>query len=37
MALATKEIIISAGAVNSPKLLIMSGIGPQAHLETLKV
>lgn len=29
---ATKEVILCGGAVNSPQLLLLSGIGPAAHL-----
>ena len=34
---ATAEVIISSGAIGSPKLLLHSGIGPAAHLETVGV
>lgn len=34
---ARKEIIISAGSINSPQLLMLSGLGPASHLETLGV
>lgn len=30
---ASKEIILSGGSINSPQLLMLSGIGPRAHLQ----
>lgn len=37
IARATKEVIVSGGAVNSPHLLQISGVGPAAHLQSIGV
>ncbi|XP_064459874.1 glucose dehydrogenase [FAD, quinone]-like [Ornithodoros turicata] len=34
---ARKEVIIAAGAVHSPKLLILSGVGPREHLQEMEI
>ncbi|XP_064488257.1 4-pyridoxate dehydrogenase-like [Ornithodoros turicata] len=34
---ATQEVIISAGTVRSPQLLMVSGIGPREHLKSLGI
>ena len=34
---ATEEVILSAGVVGSPHILLLSGIGPRKQLERLKV
>ncbi len=36
-ALASEEVILSAGAVGSPHLLLLSGIGPRHELEKIRV
>lgn len=34
---ATKEVILSAGAINSPQLLLLSGIGPREQLQRYRI
>ena len=36
-AMASKEIVLSAGSVGSPHLLLLSGVGPRRELETVGV
>ncbi|XP_075979936.1 ecdysone oxidase-like [Anticarsia gemmatalis] len=35
--LSKKEVILSAGTINSPQLLMLSGIGPKAHLKSKRI
>jgi choline dehydrogenase len=37
IARARREVVLCGGAVNSPQLLLLSGVGPQPHLEDLGI
>jgi choline dehydrogenase len=36
-AICSREVVLTAGTVGSPQLLMLSGIGPQAHLREVEV
>lgn len=37
VARANKEVVLSAGTIGSAKLLLLSGVGPKSHLQSLKI
>ncbi|KAI0675773.1 alcohol oxidase [Trametes maxima] len=34
---ASREVILSAGSINTPQLLLLSGLGPRAHLASMGI